>query len=224
MRDMASKHIPAVQEFFFFCFTVIMVVVLSLVPFPAMGEIKAVTHTVKQPFGGRQSPDDARIATVAKAKWEALEMAGTYVESITVVKNYRMDKDEILALTAGVLKTEVVSQKNYHTDDAFGVEVVVRIDVDTSVIEGRVKKLLADRTHFEQLNQARKMEKELLDEVVKLQEENERLSIEKKSTAQLKNQFHEASQGLTTIEWFDKAMARSTRSENSQTRKRLLNT
>ncbi|MEI6155332.1 MAG: tetratricopeptide repeat protein [Deltaproteobacteria bacterium] len=168
--------------------------------------MKTVTHTVKQPFGGSQSPDDARIAAVAKAKREALEMAGTYVEGLAVVKNFRVEKDEILALTAGVLKAEVVSQKNYHTDDAFGVEVVVRINVDTSVLEDRVEKLLADRTHLEQLNQARKKENELLDTVAKLQEENKRLTAEKKSTEQLKSQFHEASQGLTSVDWNKKAL------------------
>ena len=127
---------------------VLCAVLLTLIPFPVRGEMKTVTHTVKQPFGGSQSADDARIAAVARAKREALEMAGVYVESFTIVKDSRIEKDEILALTAGVLKAEVVSQKNYHTDDAFGVEIVVRIDVDTSVLEDRVKKLLADRTHL----------------------------------------------------------------------------
>ncbi len=207
MGDTTSKHIPSIQACSFLCFAVIMAVMLSLIPFPARGEMKTVTHTVKQPFGGSQSPDDARIAAVARAKREALEMAGVYVESFTIVKDSRIDKDEILALTAGVLKAEVVSQENYHTKDTFGIEVVVRINVDTSILEDRVKKLLADRTHLEQLNQARKKEKELLDKVVKLQEENKRLTVEKKSTEQLKNQFQEASRGLTAVDWFDKASA-----------------
>ena len=56
--------------------------VLLLLPVPAVGEIQTVTHTVKQSFGGSQSPDDARISAVAKAKREALEMAGTYIESL----------------------------------------------------------------------------------------------------------------------------------------------
>jgi tetratricopeptide (TPR) repeat protein len=180
---------------------------MSFLPSAVFGEVKTVTHTVRQPFGGSQSPDDARIAAVARAKREALEMAGTYVEGLTVVKNLRVEKDEILALTAGVLTAEVVSQKNYHTDDAFGVEIVVRINVDTSILEDRVKKLLADRTHLEQLNQARKKEKELLDEVVKLQEENKRLTVEKKSAEQLKGRFQEASQGLTAVDWLDKSLA-----------------
>ena len=46
-------------------------------------------------------------------------MAGTYIESTTVVKNTQVEKDEILALTAGVLKAEVVSQKNYATRRRF---------------------------------------------------------------------------------------------------------
>jgi len=132
-------------------------------------------------------------------------MAGTYVESFTVVKNSRLEKDEILALAAGVLKAEVVSQKNYALEEAFGVEVVVRINVDTSVLEDRVKKLLADRTHLEDLNQARKKEKELLDKIDRLEAESTRLTAEKKSTEQLKNQFREASQGLAAVDWYKKA-------------------
>ena len=78
----------------------------------ALGKIQTITHTVKQPFRGSQSPDDARISAVAKAKREVLEIAGTYIESLTVVKNSQVDKDEILALAAGVLKAKVVSQEN----------------------------------------------------------------------------------------------------------------
>jgi hypothetical protein len=72
---------------------------LLLLPISAIGEIQTVTHTVKQSFGGSQSPDDARISAVAKAKREALEMAGTYIESLTVVKNSQVDKELLLTRT-----------------------------------------------------------------------------------------------------------------------------
>jgi hypothetical protein len=114
-------------------------IVSLLLPVSAFGEIQTVTHTVKQPFGGSQSPDDARVSAVAKAKREALEMAGTYIESLPVVKDSQVDKDEILALAAGVLKAEVVSQKNYASEDAFGIDVVVKVVVDTSVLEERLR-------------------------------------------------------------------------------------
>ena len=127
------------QEVFVKTILVTLLTALLLLPVSAIGEIQTITHAVKQPFGGSQSADDARIAAIAKAKREAVEMAGTYIESLTVVKNSQVDKDEILALAAGVLRAEVVSQENYHTKDAFGIDVVVKVVVDTSVLEERVK-------------------------------------------------------------------------------------
>ena len=181
--------------------------ILLLLPVSAIGEIITVTHTVKQTFGGGQSPDDARISGIALAKREALEKAGTYIESLTIVQNSKVEKDEILALAAGVLKAEVVSQKNYHTDDAFGMEIVVNVVVDTSLLEERVKKQLQDRTHLTQLKDTQKREKELLQKVAQLEEENRKLSTNKQSTQKLKKEFQKASQGLTAVDWFNKASA-----------------
>jgi tetratricopeptide (TPR) repeat protein len=144
---------------------------------------------------------------MAKAKREALEMAGTYIESLTIVQNSKVEKDEILALAAGVLKAEVVSQKNYASDDAFGIEIIVNVVVDTSVLEERVKKQLQDRTHLTQLKDTQKREKELLQKVAQLEEENRRLAANKQSTQQLKKEFQQASQGLTAVDWFYKAGA-----------------
>ncbi len=178
--------------------------ILLFLPVSAMGEILTVTHTVKQTFGGGQSPDDARISGIALAKREALEKAGTYIESLTVVQNSKVEKDEILAIAAGVLRAEVVSQKNYHTDDAFGMEIVVNVVVDTSLLEERVKKQLQDRTHLTQLQDTQKREKELLQKVAQLEEENRELSAKKQSTEKLKNEFQQTSEGLTALDWFKK--------------------
>lgn len=126
-----------------------------LLPLAAFAEIKTVTHTVQQPFGGSQSPDDARIAGIARAKREALEQFGTYIESTTVVKNSQVDSDEILALTAGVTKAEVIKQKNYTYGDVFGIEITVKVELDTAVLEKSLKRLLEDRNHLKDLKAAR---------------------------------------------------------------------
>jgi tetratricopeptide (TPR) repeat protein len=181
--------------------------ILLFLPVSAFGEIQTITHTVKQPFAGSQSPDDARISAVAKAKREALEMAGTYIESLTVVKDSQVDKDEILALAAGVLKAEVVSQENYHTKDAFGIDVVVKVVVDTSVLEERVKNFLQDRTHLTQLKDAQEREKELLKKVAQLEEENRKPTATKQSTQELRREFQQASRGLTAVDWVYQAGA-----------------
>ena len=124
-----------------------------------------------------------------------------------MVQNLQVDKDEILALAAGVLKAEVVSQKNYASDDAFGIDVVVKVVVDTSVLEERVKKLLQDRTHLEQLNQARTREKELLKKIAALEGENRKSGKSKQKSANLKKEFQDASRGLTAVDWLDKTSA-----------------
>jgi hypothetical protein len=106
----------------------IFLIILLLFPISAIGEIITIKQTVKQTFGGAQSPDDARISAMAKAKREALERAGTYIESLTVVQNAKVEKDEILALTAGVLKAEVISQKNYEKIKGTGT-IILEIGV-----------------------------------------------------------------------------------------------
>lgn len=128
----------------------------------AFANIETITCTVEQPFGGSQSPDDARIAAIAKAKREALERAGTYLESLSIVQNNVLEKDEIIALAAGVLKTEVVSQKNYVTEDAFGIIIVAKVDVDTSTLEKRVKAFLEDRSLLKKYQESKNREKDLL--------------------------------------------------------------
>ncbi|MCG2755039.1 MAG: hypothetical protein L6247_05685, partial [Desulfobacteraceae bacterium] len=66
--------------------TLFLLLVFILMPGISTAEIKTYIHTVKQSFEGSQSPDDARIGAIAKAKREVLEKAGTYLESLTIVR------------------------------------------------------------------------------------------------------------------------------------------
>jgi tetratricopeptide (TPR) repeat protein len=176
-----------------------------LLPLPAHAEIKTITHTVQQPFGGSQSPDDARTAGIARAKREALEQFGTYIESSTVVKNSQVDSDEILALTAGVTKAEVVKQKNYTDGDAFGLEITVKVELDTAVLEQSLKRLLQDRNHLKDLKAARVREKELLARITELEKQNQQKGKSEQQKEDLKKEFQKTRDGLTAVEWFDKA-------------------
>ena len=198
-----------------FHFLLIIQVISSLIiSIPAFAEIKTVTHTLKQPFGGSQSPDDARIAGIARAKREALEQFGTYIESTTVVKNAQVDSDEILALTAGVTKAEVIKQKNYADGDAFGIEITVNVELDTAVLEKSLKRLLEDRGHLKDLKESREREKKLLARVVELEKKNQLKGKNKEQTAKLKKEFKSVSQGLTAVEWAGKANAYWSDKEN----------
>jgi len=63
---------------------------------------KTFTKEMRRIIGENQSRDDARAAAFAEAKRLALEEAGTFLLSLTVVKNYQIARDEIIALTSGV--------------------------------------------------------------------------------------------------------------------------
>jgi len=175
----------------------------------AFANIETITNTVKQPFGGSQSPDDARIAAIVKAKRKALEIAGTYLESLTIIKNNVLEKDEIIALAAGVLKTEVVSQKNYATEDAFGIIIVAKVDVDTSTLEKRVKAFLEDRSLLKKYQESKTREKDLLAKIEELEKQNKNLksSSPQGKRSKLKVQFEKATRELTATELNNKALA-----------------
>jgi len=196
---------------------VFLVVIFSFVfPFVAQAKLQTFLHTVKQPFGGSQSPDDARVAAIAKAKREVLEIAGTYIESFFTVEETEekiFAKDQVLALASGILRTEIISEENYATKDGFGIIIKARVQVDTSLLEERVKKLMADRTAMEQLTASRKREKELLDKIKILEEKNRNLAKQADSEAsrdkkkELTKEFRQASKGLNAVSLNDQALA-----------------
>ena len=173
---------------------------------PVQAEIETFVHTVRQPFSGSQSPDDALIAGTQRAKREVLEKAGTYLESVTTVEDGNLRKDQVLALASGVLKTEIISQKRYHTEKGFGIIIKVRVAVDTSVLEQRIKKLLEDRTLLKKYQESQQRVNELLAKVRSLEKQN-RKPLSKESKETLKQEFRQTSQELAAAELNEKALA-----------------
>ena len=186
---------------------------LLYIPNISVAEIKTYTHTVKQRFGGSQSADDARVAAIARAKREVLERAGTYLESLTIIKNHLVDKDEVQILAAGVLKTEVVSEKRYASEDAYGIIVTVKVDINTKVLENRISKLLQDRELLEKYRAVKQREKKLLTRIEKLEEQNQKLDSlppqrRQQKKEELEAQFNETAASLKAIEWVARGIAK----------------
>jgi hypothetical protein len=151
-------------------------------------EVRTYTKTVRQLFGGGQSPDAATRHAMTRAKREALEEAGTYLESMTVVRDAAVESDEIMALAAGVLKSGIVSRKNFMESELFGIEITARVDVDTGVLNARVKALLSDRNALTEIKRLRSRESELL---IRLRE------LEEKNTAAIKGPDQQAEKELS---------------------------
>ncbi|MCH7938943.1 MAG: tetratricopeptide repeat protein [Candidatus Marinimicrobia bacterium] len=153
-------------------------------PQTGAAQIQTIRKEVRQIFGGSQSPDNARIAAITRAKREALEEAGTYLESLTIVRDHQVAKDEILALSSGVLKVTVIEEEPFVEGEAFGIRVVAEVQVDLSVLEERVHQLLGDREHLARLREAERRVQELLKQLEALEIENTRLADALSTTEQ----------------------------------------
>lgn len=176
---------------------------------PASGaaETKVFDHTVDQAFSGSQSPDDAYMAAMTKAKFEVLEQAGTYLESLTVVENAILSEDEVTALAGGVLTTEVVKKENYANDQTFGIILTTRIEVDTGVLHQRMDKLLQDRSLLRKYNEIREREQELLEKIRQLEAQNSNQAEQSTQPPRFDDEFTELSAALTASQWLEKAYA-----------------
>lgn len=180
---------------------------LLLAPGNGVAATKIFDHTIDQPFSGNQSPDDAYMAAITRAKFEVLELAGTYLESLSVVENATLTKDEVTALAGGVLTTEVVKRENYATDKTFGILLSTRIEVNTDILHQRIDKLLQDRTLLRKYNEIQEREQELLARIRQLEQATRTLSNNAPRPESFGNEFSTISAALTASQWLEKAIA-----------------
>jgi predicted component of type VI protein secretion system len=130
---------------------------------PALADIRVVNAPGEHRMGNRDTREDAiRLATEA-AKRNALEQVATYLESVTVVHDMDVTKDEIRSYTAGLVL--VLNQQIATTLD--GDVVVVKVDLlaqmDTDEVTRAITALRENEDARAQLA-ALKQENEQLEE------------------------------------------------------------
>ena len=109
-------------------------IAVTLMCLNAHAEVKVVESDSAYIMGDNDSKVDARRIAIQEAKRKALELTGTYVESLTQVKNYQLSKDEIKTYAAGVMETEVVSEEMRGTTEHPEMYVKTRCKIDTDVL------------------------------------------------------------------------------------------
>jgi len=105
----------------------------------AFAEVKVIETESTYLMGDNDSKVDAHRIAVQEAKRKALEQAGTYVESLTAVKDYRLTRDDIKAYTAGALQTEVLSEQVRGTPEHQEIYVRTRCSIDTDVLKAQIE-------------------------------------------------------------------------------------
>jgi len=138
-----------------------LITIALLLSSPALAEIKVIEADYTYRMGDNDSKADARRIAIQEAKRKALELAGTYVTSLTEVKEYRLTRDEVTAYTAGIVETEIIADEARGTADKPEHYIRVRCTVDTDVLARQINRYRENEALGEQLEAAAR-EKEAL--------------------------------------------------------------
>jgi tetratricopeptide (TPR) repeat protein len=156
--------------------------------------IKEYTHYA----GDEDSRNSCRIISLREVKRLLLEELGTYLESITEVKNFQLTKDQITTLTAGIVGTEVIEDKW----DGKAYWLKAKITANPQDVIKSIDSLRNDRAKVKELEELRKKSEDLLKENVRLTKE---LKTAKGEARQESAQVYKQNiDNLSATEWFEK--------------------
>ncbi len=131
-------------------------------------EIKVIEADSSYIIGDNDSKIDARRIVVQEAKRKALDTAGTYIESLTEVKNMALSRDEVRAYSAGILEAEIVSEDMKGTAERPEIFIKVKCRIDTSTLTEQINNFKNNEDLKEQLDAALKENESLKREREKL--------------------------------------------------------
>lgn len=154
----------------------ILCAVIVLFPITVNAEVKTFIKEYTYQASEFDSKATCRILALNQVKRLLLEELGTYLESITEVKNFQLTKDSIKSITAGIVGTEVLEEKW----DGKEYWIKVEIDADPDEVAESIDNVL-EKTAL--LNELLK-EKQKTDEALK---EISELKKKKKDSTQNKN-------------------------------------
>ena len=135
---------------------------------PSWAEIRTIAATGEYRMGDNDTRTDAKRLALQDAKRLALEMAGTYLESITEVKNFQLGRDELRAYTAGIVEVTEQQTRSMMEGETTVVRVVVTCRIDSDVMARQIDVLRKNETAKTELLVARQ-------EADRLRQENEAL-------------------------------------------------
>ena len=137
--------------------------------YPVFAEIKVFEKETTWKAAKNQSQEQAERLAIMEAQRQAIEEAGVFISSLNVVKDFRLDKDEITQLASGILQTKTMGVPALSTcDDTFCVRVKTIIQVDTSVLDRQIEAFMKDKGALKREEEALKRIRELQEQLVNL--------------------------------------------------------
>jgi tetratricopeptide (TPR) repeat protein len=166
----------------------------------AFAETKTFIKEYTYQAGEYDSKISCRTLALEQVKRILLEELGTYLESETEVNNLKLTKDQIKIFTAGVVQTEIVSEK--WDTESLKYWLKAKIKADPQQVLEMVTSLRNDLQKTRELEETRKKVKELSEEIERLKSELSTNPTSQKKIAQ----YMKAIEGINMIEMFRKGI------------------
>jgi tetratricopeptide (TPR) repeat protein len=103
--------------------------VVLFLPLSAYAETKVITSEGTYTMGDGETPLVAELRALQQAKRQAVEQAGTYIQSYTKAKHYELTADEIETVSAGIIEVEVLEKKRQLVGDGLQCSVKIKATV-----------------------------------------------------------------------------------------------
>jgi tetratricopeptide (TPR) repeat protein len=172
---------------------------LFFLPNPAASESKTFIKEYTYQASEADSKISSRAIALEQVKRLLLEELGTYIESHTEVTNFQLTKDQITALTAGIVQTQILNEKW----DGERYWIKAKIDADPDKVERDLDALRRDREKSKELEDAKKKAETALKEVERLRKE---LDLSKKDQANIAK-YDKAIKELSATDWYRKGLS-----------------
>ncbi len=162
----------------------------------------AKTVTFEKEYNYQASEIDSKVSSRAIAleqvKRLLLEEIGVYLISETEVKDFRLTKDQVTVLTAGIVSAEIINEKW----DGATYYMKARIYADPDEVAKSVNALKENKQKTKELEDSRKKAKGALEEIERLKEEIAGL----KQSTKKQEQYAIAVKELSATDWFEKGV------------------
>ena len=170
---------------------------------------KEVVATGRYVMGDLDTKKDAKRLALLEAKQMALEKAGTYLSSVSEVKEEQLTRDEISSLAAGMISIEILEEKWTMEAENPVVTISIMARINTLQLAEQMKALREDDTRVEDYKEMRAELAALKQELNELKEK-ERLSTETDSEKKalendLTKKKEDVLQQIDLIEVFEKS-------------------
>ncbi len=187
----------------------LLAITLLVAASPCLAAIKVFEREYTYQASEADSKLTSRTVSLAEVKRLLLEELGTYLESVTEVKNFQLTKDQITALTAGIVRVEVLDERW----DGKTYWLKARIAADPDDVVKSIDALRRDREKARDLEEIKKRADALLAENKRLKKE---LKTPKDRTKKKKQkEYVQGIRGLNAVEWLRSGILLSLESENA---------